>query len=475
MALQKKTLGGFAALNTGQITDCYSKVSLRQTAGAWAAGFCAENRGTLERCAAQGQVTGKGRKSGFCLQQKRRLLQCLWLRGGQLEEADWSDWDTSLPEEEVLPQALEGWDLETVWHLHDAGSAPRLSLYEDTTPCPEGEAVVEIGDRQALLEFARQVNDGTAQPCTLYRLTADIDLEGRAWTPVGPDTNTPFEGCFDGNGHQIRNFVLHAGKHPFAGFFGCVGRGGMVRGLGVDCVLLGSGSSAAPLCASNEGEIVNCTAVFHGAPSRYTGGLAAQNSGKISRCAALGKIGRKAPLPWWLTALLLLLLCIPAPLYFSLAAQAAGQEIFAPVILDPNAVPIDPKAEVTPAPDEVTDTSASFIMNAEMYVSTDNYAGTIGLRCPTWSTRGFVATVRLTPEDQASIGYAGSGDYLTLYQSGLLAPGYGIEVITLGALPDGSRLPAGEYELSVLLEFYDTQTYEKSAVNTVVPLEVTVG
>ena len=48
-------------------------------------------------------------------------------------------------------------------------------------------------------------------------------------------------------------------------------------------------------------------------------------------------------------------------------------------------------------------------------------------------------------------------------------------MITLGALPDGTRLPAGEYELSVLLEFYDIETNEKSAVNTVVPLEVTIS
>lgn len=148
------------------------------------------------------------------------------------------------------------------------------------------------------------------------------------------------------------------------------------------------------------------------------------------------------------------------------------------MILDPNAEPIQPEDEeiITPPPtEEATDTSASFIMNAEMWVSTENYAGQIGLRCPTWSTRGFVATVRLTAEDQARIGYTGGGEYEELYQSGLIAPGYGVDVITLGALPDGSRLLAGEYELSVLLEFYDTETNEKSAVNTVIPLEVTVS
>ena len=171
----------------------------------------------------------------------------------------------------------------------------------------------------------------------------------------------------------------------------------------------------------------------------------ARNGGTVLRCSALGRLGNGAPLPWWAAALLLLLLCFPAPVYFAITAQAAGPEIFAPVILDPNAVPIEPDDEdVTPPPDEeVTDTSASFIMNAEMWVSTENYAGTAGLRCPTWSTRGFVATVRVTAEDLARVGISSDQEYQTLYQSGLIVPGYGVNVITLGPLADGSRLPPG--------------------------------
>ena len=477
MALQKKLSGGFAALNTGRIIDCYSRVCLRQAAGMLSGGFCGENRGTLERCAAQGRILGQGKKNGLCGQQKGRCRQSFWIRGQDAEEKDWSDWDCSLPEEDVSEETLEEWDLTGIWHLHtDGKQGARLGLYDQMAAGRAYERVVEISDRKGLLEFAEQVNGGTAETSVLYRLTADIDLGGKSWTPVGLDANTPFEGCFDGGGHLIHNFVVNGGKYPFAGFFGCIGKKGMVLNLGVDCVLLGKGSAAAPLCANNEGEIANCTASFQGAPSRYTGGLVAQNGGTVVGSAAVGKIGRKLPLPWWGLALLLLLLCVPAPLYFALTAQAAaGQEIFAPVILDPNAQPIDPETEITPEPDAVTDTSSSFIMNAEMYVSTENYAGSVGLRCPTWSTRGFVATVRLTAEDQKKIGYAGDGDMVTLYQSGLIAPGYGVDVITLSALPDGSRLPAGEYELSVLLEFYDVETNEKSAVNTVVPLEVTVG
>lgn len=471
--VQTKRLGGFAALNLGLIEDCYSMVTL--TAGP-AGGFCGENRGTLRRCAAQGRVTRGKERFGLVRLQKGAAHACLWLRDGRANRSDWADWSLSHAAAALRAEHLEGWDLEGVWRLQDEGRGPRLRLY-DLPDRPEGFGqVVDIGDRAGLLAFAQAVNSGEAGADTLYRLTADIDLGGRAWTPVGADQNHPFLGFFDGCGHRISNFTVQAGKHHLAGLFGCVGRGGRVSNLAVDCMLLGRGTYAAPLCAINEGELVNCTATAHSALSHYTGGLVAQNSGSVFRCSALGRIGKGAPVPWWATALLLLLLCFPLPVYFALTAQAAGPELFAPVILDPNAQPIDPEESYIPVPEEEeSDTSASFIMNAEMYVSAENYAGAIGLRCPTWSTRGFVATVRLTAEDQARIGYAGDGEPVPLYESGLIVPGYGVDVITLGALPDGRRLPAGEYELSVLLEFYDVETNEKSAVNSVIPLTVTVG
>ena len=472
--LQAKRLGGFAALNLGLIEDCYSKIAVRAPALARSGGFCGENRGSLRRCAAQGRVTRGLERSGFTAVQKGAAEDCFWLRGGKENEADWADWHLSREGAALRREHLEGWDLEQVWHLLEEGGDAPLRLHR--APAPEGDyaRVVEIGDRAALLDFARAVNSGEARPDTLYRLTADIDLGGRAWTPVGTDQEQPFQGCFDGGGHRISHFVVRAGKHHLAGFFGCVGRRGRVEGLSVDCVILGHGTYAAPLCAVNEGTLADCTATARCDLSHYTGGLVAQNSGAVRRCAALGRLGKGVPVPWWAAALLLLLLCFPLPAYFALTAQAAGQEIFAPVIIDPNARPIDPEEEVMPEPEEPDDTSASFIMNAEMYVSSENYAGTIGLRCPTWSTRGFVATARLTEEDQLRAGYTGGGT-VVLYQSGLIAPGYGVDVITLSALPDGRKLPPGEYELSVLLEFYDVQTNEKSAVNTVIPLEVTVG
>lgn len=474
MAGEIRHSGGLVGLNTGLISDCYSKIRLHHVPKALLGGLCGENRGTILRCIAQGTILGRGRKSGLCGRQNGSCTQSFWLRNDQEKQNAWQDWEQSISKQALSPDSLVGWYLTQVWQLQTDPHAPSpLKLYHCSEQTSADAQVMEIQDQAGLLHFARQVNDGSLSPDTVVRLTADLDLGGRVWTPVGLDTSTPFSCCFDGGGHQIRNFVLRAGKHPFSGFFGCIGPHGEVKNLNIECLVLGQGSCSAPLRGLNQGAVVNCTATSSCDLSRCTGGLVAQNSGTITRCAALGRMGKKSPLPWWATALLLFLLCLPLPIYFSLTAQTTTQEVFAPVILDPNAQPIDPN--IQPQPEEVTDTSASFIMNAEMYVSVQNYAGSIGLRCPTWSTRGFVATVRLSQADQARIGYSGEADFIPLYQSGLIAPGYGVEVITLQPLPDGRKLPAGHYELSVLLEFYDVATNEKSTVNTVIPLEVTVG
>ena len=474
--IQQQYLGGFVGLNTGRIEDCHSKMTVHAPASSVSGGFCGENRGVLVRCAAQGRLYQKHRKSGFVSAQRGTEKNCLWIRDDGEGENGWTDWPLSRSFRTLSQEDLPDWDFESTWYLSSSGASLVLGLYDRREEPEPPKQVVEIRTRQQLREAAQAINNGTAAPDTLYRLTGDIDLGGTAWTPMGPDQNQPFQGCFDGNGHRIHNFTVNTAKHPLAGLFGCVGKGGQVVNLAVDCVLLGKGSSAGPLCGLNQGSIINCTANSTGNYSRYAGGLAGQNGGTILRCAAYGRISRGAVIPWWAGAALMLLLCLPLPAYFAFTAQATAQEVFAPIILDPNAKPIDPGEEeiVTPEPEQPSDTSASFIMNAEMTVGTENYAGAIGLRCPTWSTRGFVATVRLTEEDQAKIGYAGEGGMVTLYQSGLIAPGYGIDVITLGPLPDGSRLPIGAYELSVLLEFYDITTNEKSSVNTVVPLEVTV-
>lgn len=64
----------------------------------------------------------------------------------------------------------------------------------------------EIDNGGKLFWLAQQVNNGTG---TAYdaKLTADIDLENRAWTPMGNATNK-YTGEFDGQGYSISNLSV---------------------------------------------------------------------------------------------------------------------------------------------------------------------------------------------------------------------------------------------------------------------------
>ena len=69
-----------------------------------------------------------------------------------------------------------------------------------------------------------------------YALAADIDLEGRAWTPIGsyapsgeseeeqeiPSSDYAFTGTFDGRGHKISNLVINQPEGWALGLFGCI-------------------------------------------------------------------------------------------------------------------------------------------------------------------------------------------------------------------------------------------------------------
>ena len=67
-----------------------------------------------------------------------------------------------------------------------------------------------------------------------YVLTADIDLAGIDWTPIGafnpggseegevPDMAAAFTGTFDGNGHTIRNLTVNQPEAWAMGLFGCI-------------------------------------------------------------------------------------------------------------------------------------------------------------------------------------------------------------------------------------------------------------
>lgn len=85
-----------------------------------------------------------------------------------------------------------------------------------------------IGTGAELAWFANRVNSGKITLCA--KLTADIDLNGHPWTPIGTAAKS-YQGMFDGCNSIVHG--LHISNESYAGLFGVIGKSGIVEHLKV--------------------------------------------------------------------------------------------------------------------------------------------------------------------------------------------------------------------------------------------------
>ena len=94
-----------------------------------------------------------------------------------------------------------------------------------------------LGSAEQLAWFGTKANsDGTLNA----KLTADIDMTGIAWTPIGT-TAVPFTGKFDGQAHTIEGLSVDLPDQEYVGFIGVVANGADIRNLvmGATCSFSG--------------------------------------------------------------------------------------------------------------------------------------------------------------------------------------------------------------------------------------------
>ena len=126
-----------------------------------------------------------------------------------------------------------------------------------------------------------------------YVLTADIDLGGAAWTPIGQ--STAFTGEFYGKNHAISNYTVTTTAQN-AGLFGKIG-GGRVSGVRAYGSVTGSNSYVGGFAGKIESYSMVDGCSFEGAVasySTYVGGFVGQsyNSPNILRCCASGTVAK---------------------------------------------------------------------------------------------------------------------------------------------------------------------------------------
>lgn len=160
------------------------------------------------------------------------------------------------------------------------------------------EAQTEIGNKDQLIAFATSVNDGTFGSGSAS-LTADIDLKGVVWTPIGSST-VPFTGTFDGQGHTISNLTITA-TGLYAGLFGRVGSTGIVKNVNISSGTIAVSTDPGELASYhgaivglNEGTVIGCfnSALVNGYSYIHAriGGIVGENQGSIQNCYNTGEV-----------------------------------------------------------------------------------------------------------------------------------------------------------------------------------------
>ena len=145
-------------------------------------------------------------------------------------------------------------------------------------------APYQISSAGELANLAKLVNDGKTDENTYFELTADIDLGGKEWTPIGTKDNQ-FAGKFSGNGNTIRNLTVGGGDNR--GLFSY--SSGEIKDVYLEKIDITTTMNAGGVCAFNSGTIEGCgvlsgTIICSNPNGGQLGGICTENSGTISRC-----------------------------------------------------------------------------------------------------------------------------------------------------------------------------------------------
>ena len=145
-----------------------------------------------------------------------------------------------------------------------------------------------VYNANGLMNIAELVNGGKTD--INITLTADIDLTGKNWTPIGTDYDNSYKGTFDGGGHTITGLTFTT-NDEFAGLFGWLNRAGTVKNVVMEGVQITSnqiyGGSIGGVVGYSWGTIENCSVSGSVSGTVYVGGVVgAQIDGSITGCSS---------------------------------------------------------------------------------------------------------------------------------------------------------------------------------------------
>ena len=151
----------------------------------------------------------------------------------------------------------------------------------------EDNGTYTVTSADGLMNVAELVNGGKTD--INITLTADIDLTGKYWTPIGTSFKNSYTGTFDGGGHTITGLTVTT-NDKYAGLFGYIGNAGTVKNVVMEGVLRTSNnrsSQAGGVAGFSRGTIENCSVSGSVSGTVYVGGVVgAQRGGSITGCSS---------------------------------------------------------------------------------------------------------------------------------------------------------------------------------------------
>ena len=156
------------------------------------------------------------------------------------------------------------------------GTIPALAEGEESKLL---DGYYQLAGADDLMWFAAKVNDGGTE--LKAKLTGDIDMTGKTWTPMG--ASSAFTGEFDGCGHTISHLGT-AEEYASNGLFNLCS--GTIKNLIIADSYIGTGGArTGGIVGSGMAVVVNCgitgTTIKGGAMS---GGIVGQGGATIVNC-----------------------------------------------------------------------------------------------------------------------------------------------------------------------------------------------
>ena len=165
----------------------------------------------------------------------------------------------------------------------EEGAAEDLGYNYDTTT-----KTYTVYNADGLLAWNEAAQKDPSINCTL---SADINMAGKEWTPIGTDENNSYNGTFDGNGKTITGLTVNQSEKNYAGLFGCLGSDGKVQNLTLENVHISGVFYVGSVVGTNFGTVSGCTASGNITGTKSCiGGVVGQNKGTVTGCTVSGNI-----------------------------------------------------------------------------------------------------------------------------------------------------------------------------------------